>query len=174
MIFIRLKELFFVKYPLKILAFVLAVGFLPLIILFVGLGEEPDWIDQKEHHLEQNYAVTVTRELKFFHEDEEINKLQEQAASQIKAFVKRRAEEQIMMAYGIAKTDKKQMASVEQFLDQTLEQFPRDLIVQQDTYRSELAMKRYGLYSISRTDLDVWLQEVYRRYNQKILQDMGF
>lgn len=171
--FEKIKEYLAVKFLIKAVMFVIAVGFLPLVVLFVGMGKEPDWIAMPEHHLHNSYGVTVEQELHVLGSREGSTELRESATRQIGAFIKAKASEQIAAAYGLDLNDDAQMRSVSDFLDAELAKLPVSMIQEQDIYTSDISMKRYGLYSIDKAELDVWLQGVYLSYNRKVLEEMG-
>lgn len=169
----KIKEYLAVKFLLKAVVFVVAVGALPLVILFVGLGEEPDWIAKPEHRLQNSYGVTVEQKLGLLGNPDSLEKLRQSATLRIGSYIKARASEQIAASYGLDVNDTAQMEPVNAFLDAQIKSLPVSLIHEQDVYASELSMKRYGLYSIDRAELDAWLQGVYLAYNRKVLEEMG-
>lgn len=173
MLLLKIKEFFAVKLFMKLTMLIVAVGFLPIIILIVGLGEDPDWIAAPEHFLEKSYGVTVEQEISILGSNGEAQQLRSAAAERIGAYAKKKASEQIAAAYALDINDAEQMAPVNAFLDEQIVSLPDALIREQDIYTSELSMKRYGLFSIERAELDAWLQGVYAAYNKQMLEAMG-
>lgn len=169
----QIKEYFIIKYIYHIFALVFALGLLPLIIIFVGLGESPEWIDIPEHHLDNAYAVTVTQEMPISGNVQE-DALKTKAIRRIGDYIIDIALEQMLASYGVDHGDHEEIAKMRSFLDGQLLTLPEEMIIEQDTYKDDSSSKRYGLYSIDRDDMNVWLQGVYETYNRQRLDELGY
>lgn len=154
----------------KILGFLFVIGIVPFLIIIYGLDEKPNWIEKEKHHLKNSYALTIKAPLELMDTQNSVKLLESKATTKFIKEIYDRALKQIKISYDWDNLDEPTKKLVIKNLNLFLSTYNFDFIKKQAIYEDKLNFEIYGLYSVDNADIDVTLQNLYEKINQKILE----
>jgi len=166
------KNLIAERIIIKIIGFIFAMGILPILIFLYGLGEEPEWINKKEHYLKHHYSLTVKSPLELFNLQKSKDILKSKAKQEFKQEVYNRAIKQIKVSYDWDTLDNTTRELLKYTLTITLDKNSFDDIIERSIYENNLKFKIFGLYSMENIKIDIILQNIYQKINNKMMEKL--
>jgi len=166
------KNLITERIVLKIVGFVFAIGVLPILIFLYGLDNAPKWIEEDKHYLEKSYALTIQAPLQLFNIQKSKKELKDNARIEFTKQIYDMALKQIKVSYDWSNLDNETKDITLKVLNSQFLSMKIDFFTEQSTYEDKLDFTIYGLYTMEKADIDVLLQGVYEKVNQKVLESL--
>ncbi len=166
------KNLITERIVLKIAGFMFAIGLLPILIFLYGLDNAPKWIEEEKHYLDHSYALTIVAPLQLFNIQESKKELKDNARIEFTKELYDMALKQIKISYDWKNLDKETKEITLDVLNSQFLNIKLDFFKEQSIYEDKLDFTIYGLYTMEKADIDVILQGIYEKVNQKVLESL--
>ena len=164
-----IKRVIAERIVIKILAFLFALGIIPILIFMYGLDDEPDWIMKKNYNFKHSYTMTIDAPLELFNIKKSKTILKENAKIKFSKEIYNRAIKQIKVSYDWKYLDEDTKKIIVNELNNLFLSQNFYAIKEQAIYEDKLKFTIYGLYSIESAKIDTILQEVYAQINKKMM-----
>ena len=154
----------------KTVSFFILIGILTLLIVVYGYGKRPQWAELNSNEMQNLFVVRVEVKLNLPDLEKVRQDSHKKAVAVYREAVFNMAIKQIKIAYNWETLDQETRSLAEQSLSNVLKQIKFEHLYELSAYTDLPKMKRYGIYAIESSELEVILQGVYESVNKVMLK----